>query len=128
MKITNILFLSKVTRSIRTEATILWNPRKASLQILSRISLRKADRTIAKVQFGVKNVTMRASNIFCMSLLTVKNISAHRYLESNGDSIEGERTIDFYDSAQFDGLSRIEMGRLHLTEHYVDREDLLYYR
>ncbi|XP_024880776.1 dynein regulatory complex subunit 7, partial [Temnothorax curvispinosus] len=53
---------------------------------------------------------------------------AHRYSASNGDLINGERTIDFYDSAQFDGLSRIEIGPLYLTQHYVDREDLLYYR
>ncbi|TGZ56490.1 dynein regulatory complex subunit 7 [Temnothorax longispinosus] len=53
---------------------------------------------------------------------------AHHYPASNGDSINGERTIDFYDSAQFDGLSRIEIGPLYLTQHYVDREDLLYYR
>lgn len=74
-----------------------------------------------------KMLTTQACNIFCVSLM-IKNILAHRYLASNNDSIEGERTIDFYDSAQFNGLSRIEMGRLYLTEHYVDREDLLYYR
>lgn len=58
----------------------------------------------------------------------IENISAHRYLASDKDSIDGERRIDFYDSAQFDGLSCTEMGPLYLTQHYVDREDLLYYR
>jgi len=62
------------------------------------------------------------------ALIIKKNILAHRYLASDSDSIDSERTIEFYDSVQFDGLSRIEMGPLHLTQHYVDREDLLYYR
>ncbi|XP_025988502.2 dynein regulatory complex subunit 7 [Solenopsis invicta] len=53
---------------------------------------------------------------------------AHRYLAFDCDSVSDERTIDFYDSAQFDGLSRIETGPLYLTQHYVDREDFLYYR
>ncbi|XP_028050974.2 dynein regulatory complex subunit 7 [Monomorium pharaonis] len=53
---------------------------------------------------------------------------AHCYLTSDSDSINNERTIDFYDSAQFDGLSRIEAGPLYLTQYYVDREDFLYYR
>ncbi|XP_011352287.1 dynein regulatory complex subunit 7 [Ooceraea biroi] len=53
---------------------------------------------------------------------------AHRYLASKNDSIDSERVVDFYDSAQFDGLSRIEMAPLHFTQHYVDREDFLYYR
>ncbi|KYN17744.1 hypothetical protein ALC57_09957, partial [Trachymyrmex cornetzi] len=53
---------------------------------------------------------------------------AHRYLASDSDSINDERTIEFYDSLQFDGLSRIEMGPLYLTQHYVDREDFVYYR
>ncbi|KAG5309089.1 DRC7 protein, partial [Pseudoatta argentina] len=52
----------------------------------------------------------------------------HRYLASNSDSIKNERTIEFYDSVQFDGLSRIEMGPLYLTQHYVDREDFVYYK
>lgn len=30
--------------------------------------------------------------------------------------------------AKFDGLSRLEMGPLHLTQHYVDRDDFLYCR
>ncbi|XP_011050892.1 PREDICTED: coiled-coil domain-containing protein lobo homolog [Acromyrmex echinatior] len=52
----------------------------------------------------------------------------HRYLASNSDSINNERTIEFYDSVQFNGLSRIEMSPLYLTQHYVDREDFVYYR
>ncbi|KAL0118701.1 hypothetical protein PUN28_009396 [Cardiocondyla obscurior] len=53
---------------------------------------------------------------------------AHRYLTSAPDSLDEERTINFYNNAQFDGLSRIETGPLYLTQHYMDREDLLYYR
>ncbi|XP_011641883.1 dynein regulatory complex subunit 7-like [Pogonomyrmex barbatus] len=53
---------------------------------------------------------------------------AHRYFASGSNSIDSERAIDFYDSAQFDGLSRIELGPLHLTQYYKNREDFLYYR
>ncbi|XP_072742511.1 dynein regulatory complex subunit 7 [Anoplolepis gracilipes] len=52
----------------------------------------------------------------------------NRYLASDTASVDNERVIDFYDSAQFDGLSRIEMGPLHLTQYYTNREDFLYYR
>ncbi|XP_012057467.1 PREDICTED: coiled-coil domain-containing protein lobo homolog [Atta cephalotes] len=52
---------------------------------------------------------------------------AHHYLASDSDSIKAERIIEFYDSVQFDGLSRIEMSPLYLTQHYVDREDFVYY-
>ncbi|KAH0945001.1 hypothetical protein HN011_003354 [Eciton burchellii] len=52
----------------------------------------------------------------------------HRYIASKNETIDSERVIDFYDRAQVDGLSRIDTGPLHLTQHYVDREDLLYYR
>ncbi|KAM0725854.1 Dynein regulatory complex subunit 7 [Formica fusca] len=53
---------------------------------------------------------------------------ANRYLASDIASIDNERAIDFYDSVQFDGLSRIEMGPLYLTQYYTNREDFLYYR
>lgn len=53
---------------------------------------------------------------------------AHRYLANDNDVIDSERMIDFYGSSHFDGLSRIEMDSLCLTQHYVDREDFLYYR
>ncbi|CAL1679691.1 unnamed protein product [Lasius platythorax] len=53
---------------------------------------------------------------------------ANHYLASDTASIDNERAIDFYDSAQFDGLSRIETGPLHLTQYYTNREDFLYYR
>ncbi|XP_014480246.1 PREDICTED: dynein regulatory complex subunit 7 [Dinoponera quadriceps] len=53
---------------------------------------------------------------------------AHRYLAYDKDTIDCERVIDFYYKAHFDGLSRIEMGPFHLTQHYVDRDDFLYYR
>lgn len=52
----------------------------------------------------------------------------NRYLASDIASIDNEGAIDFYDSAQFDGLSRIEMGPLYLTQYYTNREDFLYYR
>lgn len=78
--------------------------------------------------------TIRSKNVISYKLrvnrfvLLIKIIVAHCYLASDSDSINGERTIDFYDIAQFDGLSRIEIGPLYLTQHYVDREDFLYYR
>ncbi|XP_025156088.1 dynein regulatory complex subunit 7, partial [Harpegnathos saltator] len=53
---------------------------------------------------------------------------AHRYLAHSIDAIDSERMIDFYDNARFDGLLRIEIDPFHLTQHYVDREDFLYYR
>lgn len=52
----------------------------------------------------------------------------HRYLASGNNTIDSENVIDFYESAQFDGLSRIEMGPLYLTLYYTDRNDFLYYR
>ncbi|XP_070159520.1 dynein regulatory complex subunit 7 [Polyergus mexicanus] len=53
---------------------------------------------------------------------------ANRYLASDIASIDNERAMDFYDNVQFDGLSRIEMGPLYLTQYYTNREDFLYYR
>ncbi|XP_067217266.1 dynein regulatory complex subunit 7 [Linepithema humile] len=52
----------------------------------------------------------------------------HRYLASGNNTIDSESVIDFYVSAQFDGLSRIEIGPLYLTLYYTDRDDFLYYR
>ncbi|KAL6423248.1 hypothetical protein ACFW04_010127 [Cataglyphis niger] len=52
----------------------------------------------------------------------------NRYLASDIPSIDNERTIDFYDSVRFDGLLRIEMDQLYLTQYYTNREDFLYYR
>lgn len=77
-----------------------------------------------------KNVTTRELCVVRIALYynDIKYFLAHRYLASDSDSINGERTIEFYDSVQFDGLSRIEMGPLYLTQHYVDRQDLVYYR
>ncbi|KYN37462.1 hypothetical protein ALC56_08175 [Trachymyrmex septentrionalis] len=74
-----------------------------------------------------KDVTTRE---FCVSLYIndIKYFLAHRYFASDSNSINTERTIEFYDSVQFDGLSRIKMGPLYLTQHYVDREDFVYYR
>ncbi|EFN62109.1 Coiled-coil domain-containing protein 135 [Camponotus floridanus] len=53
---------------------------------------------------------------------------ADRYLASDTGSIDNERAIDFYDDAHFEGLSRMEMGPLYLTQYYRNREDFLYYR
>lgn len=54
--------------------------------------------------------------------------TAHRYLASGNNTIDSENVIDFYDNAQFNGLSRIETGQFYLSLYYTDRDDFLYYR
>lgn len=44
------------------------------------------------------------------------------------DSLYNERVIEFHEGGRFDGLSRVEVGPLYLTQYYVGREDFLYYR
>ncbi|XP_076235310.1 dynein regulatory complex subunit 7-like [Calliopsis andreniformis] len=52
----------------------------------------------------------------------------HRYFSYDISTIETERILDFYHIARYDGLSRIELHPSFLTQHFVDREDFLYYR
>lgn len=52
----------------------------------------------------------------------------HRYFVNNFNRVDSERILDFYHIARFDCLSRIEMHPNYLTQHFVDRDDFLYYR
>ncbi|XP_043511887.1 dynein regulatory complex subunit 7 [Frieseomelitta varia] len=53
----------------------------------------------------------------------------HRYFVSAPHlSVDSERILDFYHVARFDGLSKFEMHPNYLTQHFVDRDDFLYYR
>ncbi|KAL2720671.1 dynein regulatory complex subunit 7-like isoform X1 [Vespula squamosa] len=53
----------------------------------------------------------------------------HRYYNHDNSSfIFRERTLYFYDMVRIDGLSEIHMYPFRLTQYYVNRKDLLYYR
>ncbi|XP_076666325.1 dynein regulatory complex subunit 7-like isoform X2 [Andrena cerasifolii] len=52
----------------------------------------------------------------------------HRYFSNDDNTVFSERIIDFYHVARTDGLSRLELHPHFLTQHFVDRDDFLYYR
>ncbi|KAK2581699.1 hypothetical protein KPH14_002186 [Odynerus spinipes] len=52
----------------------------------------------------------------------------HRYIAHDHNAVDSDRTLNFYGVVRLDGLSQIRMYPLRLTQHFVDREDLLYYR
>ncbi|XP_047369300.1 dynein regulatory complex subunit 7-like isoform X1 [Vespa velutina] len=53
----------------------------------------------------------------------------HRYYNHDNSSfVFSERVLCFYDMVRLDGLSEIHMYPFRLTQYYVNREDLLYYR
>lgn len=53
----------------------------------------------------------------------------HRYYNHDNSSfVFSERILCFYDAVRHDGLSEIHMYPFRLTQYYVNREDLLYYR
>lgn len=55
--------------------------------------------------------------------------SEHRYYNHESSPfIFSERTLRFYDMVRIDGLSEMHMYPYRLTQYYVNREDLLYYR
>ncbi|XP_057338770.1 dynein regulatory complex subunit 7 isoform X1 [Microplitis mediator] len=54
-------------------------------------------------------------------------VKEHHYT-IDGDSVTDERTLEFYDVVRSDGLSKIKVHPLYLTQHYVGRKDFLYYR
>ena len=63
------------------------------------------------------------------SSLMRNEIAEHRYFVSAPNlSVDSERILDFYHVARFDGLSKFEMDPNYLTQHFVDRDDFLYYR
>ncbi|KZC06212.1 Coiled-coil domain-containing protein lobo like protein [Dufourea novaeangliae] len=51
----------------------------------------------------------------------------HRYFGNGPDTVDMERILEFYHVARIDGLSRLEMHPNYLTQHFVDRDDFLYY-
>lgn len=55
-------------------------------------------------------------------------IAEHRYFANGPHVVDSERILDFYHVARFDGLSKFEMHPNYLTQHFVDRDDFLYYR
>ncbi|CAL7949593.1 unnamed protein product [Xylocopa violacea] len=52
----------------------------------------------------------------------------HRYPVGAPSQVDSERILDFYHVARFDGLSKLEMHPNYLTQHFVNRDDFLYYR
>ncbi|XP_043255120.1 dynein regulatory complex subunit 7-like [Colletes gigas] len=52
----------------------------------------------------------------------------HRYFENGSNMVDAERTLHFYHVARIDGLSQFEMHPTYLTQHFINRDDLLYYR
>ncbi|KOC64733.1 Coiled-coil domain-containing protein lobo like protein [Habropoda laboriosa] len=52
----------------------------------------------------------------------------HRYFLNCISTVDSERILHFYQIARFDGLSNIEMHPTYMTQHFVDRDDFLYYR
>ncbi|XP_033347951.1 dynein regulatory complex subunit 7-like isoform X1 [Bombus vosnesenskii] len=52
----------------------------------------------------------------------------HRYFVDASNEIDSERILDFYHVPRFDGLSKFEMNPSYLTQHFVGRDDFLYYR
>ncbi|KAJ9591544.1 hypothetical protein L9F63_001898, partial [Diploptera punctata] len=54
-------------------------------------------------------------------------LKEHYYYEYSL-GVEAERTMEFFHMARLDGLQKLEMHPLYLTEHFKDREDFLFYR
>ncbi|XP_054011422.1 dynein regulatory complex subunit 7-like [Hylaeus anthracinus] len=52
----------------------------------------------------------------------------HQYLENGPNTVDAKRSLIFYHVARFDGLSLLEMDPTYFTQHFIDRDDLLYYR
>lgn len=38
--------------------------------------------------------------------------------------LEATRTVEFYHLGRYDGLDKLDLSNVHITEHYKDREDL----
>lgn len=51
----------------------------------------------------------------------------HVYLASS-PGVESERSMLFFHEARVDGLSKREETPFSMTEHFVNREDFLYYQ
>lgn len=57
----------------------------------------------------------------------IADFKEHRYYLSDS-ATDSETSIDFYDAVRLDGLTRIEMHPSYLVQHFVNRQDRLYYR
>ncbi|XP_063978455.1 dynein regulatory complex subunit 7 isoform X2 [Diachasmimorpha longicaudata] len=52
----------------------------------------------------------------------------HTYSSMGTNSVDDERSLEFFDVIRIDGLARMETSQIRLTQHYVNRKDFLYYR
>lgn len=50
-------------------------------------------------------------------------VSEHRYKKETRSNPESERTIELYDTARYDGLSKIELMSISMVEYYIGRDD-----
>ncbi|KAF2899788.1 hypothetical protein ILUMI_06398, partial [Ignelater luminosus] len=55
-------------------------------------------------------------------------VKKHSYKCGHNSTVEAVRVIEFYHEARYDGLTKLELDAMYLTEHYVEREDRIYYR
>ena len=54
--------------------------------------------------------------------------SIEHTFKANSPGPESDRTMIFYHDARVDGLTRREETPSEMVEHFVDRDDFLYYR
>ncbi|KAK5648480.1 hypothetical protein RI129_003372 [Pyrocoelia pectoralis] len=52
----------------------------------------------------------------------------HHYVSGDEVSVERQRDIEFYHLARYDGLSKLVLHALYMTEYYQNTEDRIYYR
>uniref|UniRef100_A0A1Y1MSI4 Dynein regulatory complex subunit 7 n=1 Tax=Photinus pyralis TaxID=7054 RepID=A0A1Y1MSI4_PHOPY len=52
----------------------------------------------------------------------------HHYASGDEATVEQPRDIEFYHHARYDGLSKLIMHSLYMTEYYENTEDRIYYR
>ncbi|CAK8692243.1 unnamed protein product [Clavelina lepadiformis] len=56
-----------------------------------------------------------------------RSLKQHVY-KANFPGSETDRTMTFYDNARVDGLSKRDESAIEMTEHFINRDDFLYYR
>ncbi|XP_076164914.1 dynein regulatory complex subunit 7 [Ptiloglossa arizonensis] len=52
----------------------------------------------------------------------------HQYFVNGPNTVDAERILNFYYTGRIDDLSRVEMHPFSLTQHFINRDDFLYYR
>lgn len=62
-----------------------------------------------------------------LSILFSWPFSEHQY-KASAPGPENERTMVFFNVARVDGLSKRTETPTEMTEHYVDRDDFLYFK